>query len=149
MPRCKIRYTLKGYVTIYVLFFGILLISMMMIAFKFQLQMKRDVIISIENSLKSEKRLMHKEYLFSLFKKEILRNEICISRENIMNFLSSEDVYLQIFFEDSVLTFDKMRQLMVISYPFDTYYNKMEYFSFTSENGRLFFSIDYSEIKSK
>lgn len=145
----KLHRTVKGYVVIYILFFGIASMMMMLLAFKMQLDLKRYMNNSIDNSLKQEKDLRYKEHLFTFFKKDLLNNNVSISKDSIMDFLNEDNIYLNIDFENSLLTFDKKEQLLLITYPFDRYYNRIDYFNFSVDNGKLQFYMERSEIKEK
>jgi hypothetical protein len=145
----KVCKSLKGYIVIYVFFFGMLSMVMVFIIFKLQMNLKSYLKESVENSLRQDRDSIYKEYLFAYFKRELVHNNVDISKESIMNFLNSDKNPLTLKFEDSLLTFDKKEQLLLIIYPHDIYYNRVDYFNFSPEEGKLLFYIERSEIKRK
>lgn len=121
----------------------------MLLAFKLQLSVRENISKSIDNSLRQDKYLKDREYLFTRFKKELTDKDIEIDTEVVKNFLNESERELNINYQGSSLTFDKNKQLIKTIYSYDDYHNRIEYFDFSAENEKLLFFIMDSEIKSK
>lgn len=145
----KVCKSLKGHAVIYIFFLGMLSMMMVFITFKLQMNLKSYLKDSVENSLRQGRDTRYKEYLFTYFKRELLHNNVDISKESIMNYLNSDNNPLILIVEDSLLTFDRKEQLLLIIYPHDMYYNRVDYFDFSLEGEKLLFYIERSEIKRK
>jgi hypothetical protein len=123
--------------------------TMMLMAFKLQLDVKKNIDNSIASSLRPDKDQKYKEHLFTYFKKELLRNNVIVNRESIMNFLNMSDDNLRVNFEEALLTFDKAEQQLLIISPYDSYYDKIDYYNISVEDGELMFFIGQSKIERK
>jgi hypothetical protein len=149
MLRVRQLYKVKGYVVIYVLFFGILCITMVLIGFKLELERRANLKSIMKSTLIQSDKMKYKEFLFSLFRRSLLENDVTLEEESIKNYLEVNSSLFRIIYENSSMTYDKSKGLIAVAYPFDKYNNSIDYYSFSVDGDKLRFLIEHNEVKSK
>jgi len=135
----KIHRNIKGYITIYVLFLGLL--CLMMVALGFQMEIERNKNLSyIKTSiLANDKSLEYREGLMSLFFTHLQENNQVITENSVQGFLLLNYSTITFAKEEGRL-YMKSIDVVIIEYPFDEYYKVVECYKYMVSNGGMHFN---------
>jgi hypothetical protein len=133
----KIHRKLKGVTLIYVLYIGLLCITMSVLA----LSMVVKSAVNIANIKKYEDNLelntYCKEKLFGQFYESFMQSGLVVNQSNVDNFISSNPSLL--WESDNSRLYFKGDKIIILGFPYDEYYNKFECYKAQVADGKLNF----------
>lgn len=140
---CKVK---KGNIVIYAMLVGLLLISISLALFKFELETKKSLSYRRKSLVDMDKTNYRREKLFtSLY--AILRDKgINLNKASIIQYMKNNGSVFKLDFDGMSLRFDSEKEQLLIVYNYNTYYNRVEYYDLNLLEGKLFFNLLSSDL---
>ncbi len=137
----------KGFILIYVMLTGILILSMVIVMFKVELNTFKYLQCKKENLLSTEHHDYCKENLFSMLNNILQRENICADRQTIIDFVKSQGSAANITFQDSKMQFISDSQLFKVVFPYDDFQNLCEYYNLEIYGGKMKMVLRYKRLE--
>lgn len=139
MHKLKIHRNLKGYITIYILFLGLLCLTMVTLGFQLEIERNKNLSYIQTSILANDKSLQYREGLMSLFYKYLQDSKVAITEDSIQDFLRLNYSTLTLAQEEGRL-YMKSFDVVIIEYPFSEYYKVVECYKYMVSNGGMNFN---------
>lgn len=136
----------KGYMAIYVMLAGLLLLSISLVMFKFEVERRKTISYrrkAIENKDENDYR---KEKILSDLYEIIKENGIDQDKASVIQYLKTNSSDINLDFDGMRLRFLPEKEQLLLVYNYNAYYNRVEYYDLDLSEGALVVNLLSSDL---
>jgi len=136
----------KGYMVVYFMIAGLLLLSISLVVFKFELERKKILSYrrkALENLNETDYR---RERLFSNLNQILNEKGIALDKATVIDYLKTYSSDFKLDFDDMSLQFLSDKEQILLAYNYNAYYKCVEYYDLDLSEGRLVFNLLSSNL---